>query len=54
MVSALQQGADMIDFTGMIEIMSDHDLDDLARRQLVASIRETLTVQLCIVGKIAN
>ena len=44
----------MVNFAGVIEIVSDHNSDDPARRQLVAPVGKTLAVELGIIGEIAN
>ena len=43
-IGSMQQCADVIDFTRMIQIMGDHDADDHAGWQAVAPIGEALTL----------
>ena len=45
MISALDQCSQVIDLAGMIEIMGDHDPDNVAGRQAFAPIGKALTVQ---------
>jgi hypothetical protein len=53
-IRSLEQGAQVIDLPGMIEIMADHDADDGLRGQALSPVRESLAIQFGILGKRAD
>src|SRR5215207_401502 len=50
-IGALDQCTQVIDFAGMIEIMTDHNADDIAGRQSFSPIGEAVALQLGVVRK---
>ena len=44
----------MIDFPGVIEVVSDHNADDVAGGQSISPIREALAIQLGIIAQSTN
>jgi len=53
-IGGLQQGAQVIDFPGVIEIVGDHNADDIAGGEPIAPIRQSLTFELGVIRKSAD
>ena len=50
----MEQGAEMVDFAGVVEVVGDHDPDDGAGGHAVAPVGEAVAVQLGVVGQGAD
>lgn len=48
-IGLLKQSTQVIDLASVIEIMGDHNADDIAGRESLSPIREPLPVQLAVI-----
>jgi hypothetical protein len=53
-VCGLKQSTQMINLTGMVEVVSDHDADDVTSGESLSPIREAVFIQLGVVAQGAD